>query len=195
LLRKSVYAKVVESVLSHIATDSTLTREVRSEAVLNLAQLWGHRLTWRVNEIFPILEATWEARRGVDVIGGTLVGTSEIMQLLTRGADVEFVDLLTDRVHDADEVLAFREFLFGQSSEELDRMTRRMQEEQLSSIEFDSQLRSSGRDAGSVFFEFFQARLLQSAARRLASLPGPKHTAEGYVMLAWLERAARRSAS
>jgi hypothetical protein len=30
--------------------------------------------------------------------------------------------------------------------------------------------------------------LLQANARRLARLPGPKHTAEGYVLLAWLEQ-------
>jgi hypothetical protein len=61
-----------------------------------------------------------------------------------------------------------------------------MATENVSSIELDSQVRAGERDAGSIFFEFFQARLLQSNARRLARIPGPKHTAEGYVLLAWL---------
>ena len=34
----------------------------------------------------------------------------------------------------------------------------------------------------------FQDRFLQSNARRLANLPGPKHTAEGYVLLSWLRQ-------
>ena len=85
---------------------------------------------------------------------------------------------------------AFREFLFGTSSEELDRLAQRMAEEGRSSIELDSQVNIEGgaRDAGSILFEFFRSRLVQCSARRTTHLPGPRHTAEGYVMLAWLAR-------
>lgn len=187
LLRTSVYTQLVEEALTELATDVALHQGLRAKAVRQLAQLWAHRLTWRVSSFFPVLEATWEARSHVRVAGGTFLGTSELFQLLTKGGDARFVELLTAREHADDEVRAFREFLFDRSYEDLERLVERMKKEGRSSIQLDSDLTQGQRDAGSIFFEFFQARLLQSNARRLARLPGPKHTAEGYVLLAWLE--------
>lgn len=188
-LRDAVYTQLVEEVLSDLSADDVLTHELRVRAVRQLVQLWGHRLTWRVHEFFPLLEATWEARARVQVVGGTMLGSSEMFQLLAHGCDASFLELLLERRHGEDETQAFREFLFGRSSEDLDRLTERMVREGLSSIELDSQPDAqAARDAGSIFYEFFQVRFLQSNARRLAGQPGPQRTAEGYVVLAWLER-------
>ena len=54
------------------------------------------------------------------------------------------------------------------------------------SIEIDARIGDIGRDAGSILFEFFRTRLVQCSARRIGNLEGPRPTAEGYVMLAWL---------
>lgn len=187
-LRASVHCRLVEEVLVDIVTDPQIARELRAHAVRNLAQLWGQRLTWRVNTFFPLLAATWEARQRVRVIGGTLVGNCELLQLLAEGGEPEFVELLLDQDYGEVEVAAFREFLFGTSSEELEELAQRMAREGLTSIELDSRVGDRARDAGSVLFEFFRARLVKCGARRVAGLPGPRHTAEGYVMLAWLAR-------
>jgi len=187
-LRAAVHTRLVEEVLADIVTDGSVERAVRAQGVRSLAKLWGNRLTWRVHDFFPILAATWEARQRVQVIGGSLAGSCELMQLMTKGGDEEFVDLFTDRDYGEVELQAFREFLFGTSSEELDRLAVRMAREGLTSIELDSQLGEASRDGGSILFEFFRSRLVKCSARRVASLPGPRHTAEGYVMLAWLEK-------
>jgi hypothetical protein len=187
LLRASVHTRLVEEALVDIVTDGVVRKELRGQAVRNLAQLWGDRLTWRAHAFFPILAATWEARQRVRVVGGTLLGNSELMQLLVAGGEPEFVELLLDQDYGEVEVQAFREFLFGTSSEELDRLAARMAKEGLSSIEIDSRIGEQRLDAGSLLFEFFRHRLVQCGARRLMGLPGPRHTAEGYVMLAWLE--------
>lgn len=185
-LRASVHCRLVEEVLVDLVTDPLIRRELRAQGVRSLAQLWGNRLTWRVNTFFPILAATWEARQRVRVVGGTLLGNSELMQLMACGGEPEFVDLLLDQDYGEVEVAAFREFLFGTSSEELERLAARMAQEGLSSIEIDARVDGTGRDAGSILFEFFRARYVLCSARRTAGLPGPRHTAEGYVMLAWL---------
>ncbi len=187
-LRASVHCRLVEEVLADVVTDPLVDTRLRAQAVRNLAQLWGNRLTWRVHEFFPILAATWEARQRVRVVGGTLLGNCELMQLMVAGGEPEFVDLLLDQDYGDVEVQAFREFLFGTSSEELERLAQRMAAEQLTSIEIDSRVDVQGRDAGSILFEFFRSRLVQCSARRTAGLPGPRHTAEGYVMLSWLAR-------
>lgn len=186
-LRAGVYCRLVEEVLATLVTDQVVSRRLRVRAALHLAQIWGRRLTWRVDGFFPLLEATWEARQRVRVVGGSLLGTSELFQLLCGGGDADFVELLTGRDHAEQEVLAFREFLFGASSEELEQLAERMAREGLSSIELDSRL-GTVQDAGSILYEFFQARFVQAGARRVARLPGPRHTAEGYVLLAWLDR-------
>jgi len=189
-LRNGVYTRLVEEVLSDLTTDAELPQETRSRAVRHLVHLWGHRLTWRTSEVLPVLEATWEARARVRVVGGSLLGASEMFQLIAHGGDARFVQLLLQRQHGVDETLAFREFLFGKSFEELDRLTERMARERLNSVQIDSRLEAldGDRDAGSIFLEFFQTRMLECSVRRLAALPGPKRTAEGYVVLAWLEQ-------
>lgn len=187
-LRASVHCRLVEEVLADIVTDAAIDRKLRERSVRHLAQLWGSRLTWRVHTFFPILAATWEARQRVRVIGGSLLGNCEVFQLLAAGGEPEFVDLLLDQDYGPVEVQAFHEFLFGTSSEELERLAERMATEGLTSIELDSRVGDAARDAGSILFEFFRTRLVQCGARRIANLPGPRHTAEGYVMLAWLAR-------
>jgi hypothetical protein len=187
-LRASVYCRLVEEVLADIVTDPLVARPLREQGVRKLAELWGNRLTWRAHDFYPILAATWEARQRVRVIGGTLAGNCEILQLLAQGGEAEFVELLLDQDYGEVEVQAFREFLFGTSSEALERLAQRMAQEGLSSIELDSRVGAGGHDAGSLLFEFFRARLVLCGARRTAQLAGPRHTAEGYVMLAWLAR-------
>ena len=187
-LRASVHCRLVEEVLADLVTDATIDRPLRERAVRHLAQLWGNRLTWRVHTFFPILAMTWEARQRVRVVGGSLVGNCEMFQLLAEGGEAEFVDLLIGQDYGEAEVQAFREFLFGTSSEALERLAERMAKEGISSIELDSRVGGSERDAGSILFEFFRTRNVLCSARRTALLPGPRHTAEGYVMLAWLAR-------
>lgn len=190
-LRAAVHTRLVEEVLADIVTDGSVASDQRAQGVRCLAKLWGNRLTWRVNDFFPILAATWEARQRVQVIGGSLAGSCELLQLMTKGGDAEFVDLFTDSDYGEVELQAFREFLFGTSSEELERLAQRMAREGLTSIELDSRVSAASRDAGSILFEFFRSRLVQCSARRVADLPGPRHTAEGYVMMAWLEKQCR----
>lgn len=187
LLRRSIYAQLVEEVLSDLVTDESVPRELRARAVRHLALLWGHRLTWRVDRFFPMLETTWEARSRVRVVGGTFLGASELLQLLLQGAEPGFVEILTGQQGDPAMTLAFREFLFGRSSEELERLTDRMAREGLSSLAIDSR-GDEGLDAGSLFHEFFHLRHQLALARRLTGQPGPQRTAEGYVVLGWLQQ-------
>jgi hypothetical protein len=51
-----------------------------------------------------------------------------------------------------------------------------------------------GGDPALAMFEFFLSRHLQAAARRQADLPGPKRTAEEYVMLHYLEQSVDKDA-
>ncbi len=182
------YTKLAEEVLSAIATDKYLELSLRSKAVVELARIWESRLTYRVSDFFPILEATWEARQRVTAIGGTLAGTQEMFELFREGCDPRFVEYFARENPSVDEVEAFREFLFGEFTEELDRMARESAAAGGKSMLLRDQSSTSDRDPATVFYEFFGARHLQAAVRRLGQLPGPKHTAEAYVMIYYLEK-------
>ena len=183
-LRVCLYTKLAEEILISLASDDELEREVRRKAAAALAQIWGERLTYRVKDFFPLLEATWEARQRINVTGGTLLGTTEIFELFKEGCDPEFVEYFSRPDPTEDETEAFREFLFATSAEELDRLANTGE----GSVSLDKSLKAESEESATLFYEFFRARFIQAAARRLAGLPGPKHTAEGYVMIAYLRR-------
>lgn len=187
-LRVCLYTKLVEEVLSDIASDSSVSRPVRREAVAALAQIWESRLSYDVRKFFPVLEATWEARQKITVTGGTLGGTQEVFELFREGCDPKFVDVFTRIEQSEDEVEAFREFLFDTSFEELNRLTQEMIESKTYSVSLHGAQMSDHRDVGRLFYEFFRSRHLQAMARKMADIPGPKRTAEGYVMIHFLLR-------
>jgi hypothetical protein len=194
LLVECLYTRLAELVLIHIASDSKVTRDVREKAVLSLTHIW-ERVTYRIGDFFPVLHATWNARRRVRVTAGTLLGTAEMFALMSEGCDESFVDYLARPEHTDGEAAAFREFLFGATTEQLERMQQHMHECG-QSVMAREEMASFGRSSGSnmmegdpaiAMFEFFLSRHLQAAARRQADLPGPKRTAEEYVLLHFLQ--------
>ena len=189
-LRVCLYTKLAEEVLSTLASDDHLDRDIRSKAVLALAQIWERHLTYRVRDFFPILDATWEARQRVTATGGTLEGMQEVFELFKAGCDPRFVDYFVRPHPTDDEIQAFREFLFGRTAEELKRMSRRMAHQGSNSVSLRDKTTGNNDelDGATAFYEFFRARHLQAMARRMARIPGPKRTAEGYVMISYLKQ-------
>jgi hypothetical protein len=194
LLVECLYTRLAEMVLIHIASDAKVTRDVREKAVLSLTHIW-ERVTYRISDFFPVLHATWHARRRVQVTAGTLMGTAELFALMREGCDESFVNYLERPEHTHDEEAAFREFLFGATTEQLERMQQHMHEcgqsvmarEEMASFGPKSAPDMMAGDPAIAMFEFFLSRHLQAAARRHAGLPGPKRTAEEYVLLHYLD--------
>lgn len=187
-LRLRLYSRLSEEVLLDIASDPTLKRTPREHAVRSLAQLWDRRLTYRVRDFFPLLESTWEARQRITVTGGTLYGTQEVFELFREGSDPEFVEYFGRDDHSEDEVQAFREFLFGIPYEELVKLEGEMNRKGNASVGFVAPAMTTRSEGVLLFYEFFRSRYVQSIARKLGKQPGPKRTAEGYVMVYFLDR-------
>ena len=154
-----------------------------------------------MSDFFPLLQATWEARRHVPVTLGTLVGTTEMFGLIQAGCDERFVGYLVRPDHSDDETAAFREFLFGATTEQLGRVKAEMSDAGKSAIAINElSIENMPLDAHTLtddpalaMFEFFLSRHLQAAARRQTDLPGPKRTAEEYVMLHYLEQSVDKA--
>jgi hypothetical protein len=190
-----LHTRLAELLFISIATDNSVAREIRSRAVMSLTQVWEDT-TYRVVDFFPVLEATWDARRDVPATLGTLMGTAEMFRLVEAGCDEEFVDYLVRPDCTPDEEAAFREFLFGATTEELRSIEEQMRIEGRRAIHKSDVEGAKLRDAcvsgegdpALALFEFFLSRHLQATARRGSGAPGPKRTAEEYVMLHYLEQ-------
>ncbi len=197
-LHRCVYSVLTEEVLSAISMDAGLAVEVRREAVRNLVSIWDGTPSAEVRAFFPLLEAVWSARRQLRVNVGTMLGFSEMMMLLQAGCDPQFVHYFAQARRSRDEAQAFQEFLIGVSTEQilsLEQLLQATGRTSMSREEAAQALGERGPDAAAAHpgvraYLIFRERYLQAAARRLRQLPGPKHTAEEYVMIYFLERQA-----
>lgn len=200
-LHRCVYSKLAEEVLSSISMDAALARPIRREAVRNLVSIWDGQPSAEVRAFFPLLEAVWHARRQLRVNVGTLLGFSEMMMLLQAGCDPQFVQYFAQGRRTSDEQQAFQEFLVGVTTEQILSLEQLLQRTGRTSMSREEAEQALGRQAstgparahpGVRAYHFYRERFLQAAARRLRDLPGPKHTAEEYMMVYFLEREARR---
>jgi len=195
-LHGCVFTRLADDVLGSMAMDEKLDHDLRQAAVQKLIYVWENYLTWAVRDFFPLLQATWEARRSIRVSVGTLLGASEIMRLMQAGCDPEFVGYFSHADLSNDERMAFHEFLIGVTTEQIHSLEELMEstgKSSLSPVEAQKALgvKVALEDRGQVgvgAYQFFRERYLQAAARRLRDLPGPKKTAEEYVMMYFLRQ-------
>jgi len=204
-LHDCVHVKITEEILGAVTMDPERPFRIRERALRYLAQIWEDRLTYRVRNFFPLLDAAWTARRRIRVSVGTLLGVSEICRLIQAGCPPEFVDYFSRPEMSEDERLAFQEFLIGVPTEELGNLERLMEETGRTSLspeetaaalhrEHDPARRPHGDDRhpGVQAYELFRERYLQAAARRMKHLGGPLRTAEEYLMHYFLGKQSLR---
>lgn len=201
-LHRCVHSVLAEEVLTAISMDAELDRPVRREAVWHLVSIWDGAPSAAVRDFFPLLEAVWSARRHLRVNVGTLLGFSEMMLLLQAGCAPQFVQYFAQARRTRDEAEAFREFLVGVTTEEIHSLEQLLEQTGRTSMtreEAAEALGKGGKERGSRHpgvgaYLLYRERYLQAAARRLRALPGPKHTAEEYMMIYFLERGSAPAA-
>jgi len=195
-----VYLKLMDELLTSLSMDSSLPLDLRGTAVASLTSMWDCAPSNNVKSFFPLLRAVWDARRNIMVSMGTMLGVSEIMKLLQAGCAPEFVDYFARANMSKDEGLAFQEFLIGVTTEQIHDLEILMAQTGQSAITAEQADEALGRakkssqkeqeaeiGIGVLTYQFHRERHLEAAARRLRNLPGPKHTAEEYMLLYFLE--------
>ncbi len=194
-----VYLKLMDELLTSLAMDTKISRPVRATAVKSLTSLWDGNPSQNVKEFFPLLRAVWDARRNLRVAVGTMLGVSEIMRLLQAGCAPQFVDYFSRHNMSVDEGLAFQEFLIGVTTEKIHDLEVLMADRGQTSLTTEEANQALGRFAepcddeqnnaaiGVHTYQFHRERHLEAAARRLRNLPGPKHTAEEYMLYYFLQ--------
>jgi hypothetical protein len=200
---QSIYTKLAEEVFVSIVTDPTAPQRVKTGAARFLSRIWEERLQIEVDDFAPLLESAWEARSKLLPVLGTMLGTHEVFQLFQEARDPHFLDYFGEDHVESEELLAFEEFLFGLSHEEITRLRSHLAEQGRACITLDQAralLDTSttawpvDRNGAAALYTSYKKRRVNAAHRVLTGASGPKKTAEEYVMMSFLESSSQGAA-
>jgi hypothetical protein len=194
---QSIYTKLAEELFVAIVTDASTPAHVKTGAARFLYRIWEERLQIEVDDFAPLLESAWAARAKLLPILGTMLGTHEVFRLFQEARDPRFLDYFGAGDVESEQLLAFEEFLFGLSHEEISQLRRHMTEEGRACITLE-QARAllstsmtswpADRNGAAALYTSYKKRRVNAAHRVLTGASGPKRTAEEYVMMAFLDR-------
>ncbi len=186
----NIFALMNEDVFLAILESDAAEPELKEKAAYELINVWEGRLSGRHTEYAAALFSMWYARRDLRPIFGTLMGTSEILQLSGRIHPVWF-DFLSEGTGTAGLAEALEEFIFNLSYEDLKTVRAEMQSRGLSAVtplEAAALIGRSGMlsDFSDTdpreLYASFQERRSNAGFRRRAGIPGPTGTIEEYFV-------------
>ncbi len=201
-LAQSIYTEMVEALLLSLLSERDLPRATRREAASQLLSIWN-RAELEIDDFCPLLESTWRARNRVNADLGTLLGTSEYCRLVTADCAEGFLDFFArDDVTEA-ELQALAEFLLDLSFEEISELRQAMKRHGVSTTDIAWAEEVIGRPIEREMVQeridpvtlrrSFYRRHRAADARFLTGAPGPRHTAEAYMLVHLLDNQARGS--
>lgn len=189
-IEEAVYTRLAEELYGSFVTSKTTPPDVRREAIESLVDLWEGRVGFATDRFCPILRSAWAARCRAPRVFGTLMGVSEIISLLFADCSERFVEHFTTAGHD-DRTHAFEEFLFDLAYESLERVRLRMKEDGRDVVDENQVAAYLGLVHGGLrplveepkaLYSSFRARRVKAQYRTSMGIPGPKRTAEAYVL-------------
>jgi hypothetical protein len=195
-LGQSIYSKLAEELFVSIVTDEDALHTVKVGAARFLFRIWDERLLIEVDDFAPLLESVWRARSKVLPLLGTMLGTYEVFQLFREACDPRFLDYFGTESLAVEQLLAFEEFLFGLSYEEIQKLRKHMQESAANVMTLEQAREILGRrraswtsqhEGAQAFYTSYKKRRLNARFRSITRAEGPKRTAEEYVMMALLQ--------
>lgn len=195
---QSIYSKLAEELFVSIVTDPGAASLVKTNAAKFLYRIWEERLLIEVDDFAPILESAWEARSKLLPVLGTMLGTHEVFRLFQEARDKRFLDYFGEDDVENEQLLAFEEFLFDLSHEEIARLRAHMVEERRACITLEGARELLGGAAATwaphehgaqALYTSYKKRRVNAAHRALTNASGPKKTAEEYVMSTFLSQA------
>ena len=194
-IEEAVYTRLAEELIASLITTPTQDAELKRLAALRLVELWEGRLSLTMDTLAPILRTAWQARTRAVRVFGTMMGTAEILQLLFADCDSHFVEWFSRREVTPEEQQAFEEFLFDIPYESLQKVRYRMIEDGLAVVDRTKVEDYLGLARGALrptvgeakeLYVAFRRRRVRAQYRASTGAPGPRRTAEGYLMEAIL---------
>jgi hypothetical protein len=194
-IEEAVYQRLAEELYGSVITTPSIGAELKRLAANQLVEIWEGRIGFTVERFSPVLRSAWVARTRAVRVFGTLLGTAEILQLLFGRCDASFVQWFARREVTPDEQQAFEEFLFDLPYESLEKVRVRMREEGLAAVDRTKVEEYLALPPGSLrptvgepkdLYVSFRRRRVKAQYRAATGAPGPRRTAEAYLMEAML---------
>ncbi len=201
-IEEAVYIRLAEELFGGFITSRLTTPRVKDLASVNLVDLWEGRTHVATDRFCPLLRSAWAARTRAPRVFGTLMGTQEILTLLFQDCDAKFVSWFGQYQEESEQRQAFEEFLFDLPFENLERVRQRMREEAKTCVGPREVERYLGLAEGAIrplvgdpkdLYVSFRRRRVKAQYRSAMGAPGPKRTAEGYLLEALLLEEASRA--
>ena len=189
-IEEAVYTRLAEELYGSFVSSKSTDDAIRRAAINAAIDLWEGRVSFATDRFCPLLRSAWAARCSTPRVFGTLMGTSEIFNLLFADCDAAFVEHLTEE-DDPERIQAFEEFLFDLPFESLARVRVRMREAQVDTVGPDEVAGYLGLSATGLrplvndpkaLYTSFRTRRVKAQYRLSMGVPGPKRTAEAYVL-------------
>jgi len=191
---EKVFNKMTADLLVSIATNPEVSKKTKQKAIVHLAKLWEENTIQAMHNFAPHMESIWNARKQAKIVMGTMMGIQEMFDMQIHGATHYFLDFFAEHADNEQVRGAFREFLFGATYEELVGKDRERKKKGV--VSRDNSLNSdalpkgnldSSREQALGIYRFFTKRKLEASARMIAGSPGPKHTAEEFLLIYFIE--------
>src|SRR5262245_56875844 len=194
---QSIYTLLAEELLLALLRKPDVTHRTKQRAADQLITVWDDAAL-EIDDFAPLLESAWHARNRINSAYGTLLGATETFRLVTEDCSPEVLEFFGREGMSADESAAFEEFLFNMTSEELAKLRRAMQQQHVSAASPAWAAEVLGRQIEDLehsheidpmaLYRSFQRRQLAADFRLMAGAPGPRRTAEGYLMVYLLDQ-------
>jgi hypothetical protein len=190
-IEEAVYTRLAEELYASFVTSSVTDLEVKRRAIRQIMELWEGRVGFATYRFCPLLRSAWVARCRAPRVFGTMMGASEIASLLFQDCDARFVEWFTQSENDSSQVQAFEEFVFDLAFEDLERVRMMMAEDRRDAVGPDEVARYLGFPKGTLrplledpkaLYSSFRTRRTKAQYRTSLRMPGPKRTAESYVL-------------
>lgn len=196
-LAQSIYTLLAEELFLALLRKPDVSRRTKQRAADQLITVWDDAAL-EIDDFAPLLESAWHARNRINSAYGTLLGATETFRLVTEDCSPEVLEFFGREGMSADESAAFEEFLFNMTSEELATLRRAMQQQHLSAASPAWAAEVLGRQIEELehsheidpmaLYRSYQRRQLAADFRMMSNAPGPRRTAEGYLMVYLLDQ-------
>ena len=188
-----MFTIMAEDVYLSLLDNTDIPRDLREQIASELIILWEHRCDENVEYIAPVLKNVWLARRKIAPVFGTMMGTSELIQL-SMEMDENWCKFISSKMSDPEVSMAMEEFLFGISYEDIVRLKQTLKDKGISAIgrqevysilekdpEPDSSETETLADPRQFFLNYAERRDNAKARLRM-KLNGPHYTLEDHFM-------------
>jgi hypothetical protein len=196
-LAQSIYTLLAEELFLALLRKPDVTMRTKRRAADQLITVWDDTML-EIDDFAPLLESAWHARNRITSAYGTLLGATETFRLVHEDCNPQVLDYFARDGMSCDESSAFEEFLFNMTFEELATLRREMRERDIKAITPAWAAEVLGRQIEELehsreidpmaLYRSYQRRQLAADFRLMAGTPGPRRTAEAYLMINLLDQ-------